>query len=173
MHPASPVRGQQRFEGSWQGYWLRAGDTMFVTLDVKRDAAGRYTATFAADRLRVSGIPFSEVQLRGCCDVTLTLRGDATTAIFTGRIDGDSLTGAFQECTGDGRFAFTCRVDGSNGRRTRHHVYQWQCQAAGNTAPAASGQRPSCRRLSARLGCGGPLGFTLPCDANGESVSPR
>ncbi len=107
----SPARGQERLTGSWQGYWSRAGDSMFVTLDVKRDATtGRYSATFGADRLRVSGIPFNEVQVRGCCDVTMVLRGDRTTATFTGRLAGDSLAGALQESTGDGRFFYSRTV---------------------------------------------------------------
>lgn len=105
---AAPVQAQERLEGSWHGYWSRAGDSMAVTLNVQHDTStGRYAATFAADRLRVSGIPFNEVRLDGCCDVTMTLRGDRTTAVFTGRLDGDSLTGALQEGTDDGRFAYS------------------------------------------------------------------
>jgi len=105
---AGPARGQEPLSGSWQGYWSRAGDSLFVTLNVQYDTStGRYAATFAADRLRASGIPFSEVRLEGCCDVTMMLRGDRTTAIFTGRIEGDSLTGTLQESTGDGRFAYS------------------------------------------------------------------
>src|SRR5262245_45830163 len=101
----SPARGQQHLKGTWPGYWLRNGDSLSVSLDVKQDASsGRYTATFGADRLRASGIPFSDVELLGCCDVTMTLQGDRTTTIFTGRLAGDSLTGAFKESDGDGRF---------------------------------------------------------------------
>ena len=104
----SPAQGQERLSGDWQGYWSRAGDSMFVTLNVKHDTStGRYAATFAADRLRASGIPFNEVLLQGCCDVTMILRGDRTTAVFTGRLERDSLKGALQESTGDGRFAYS------------------------------------------------------------------
>lgn len=104
---ALPMRAQQGLSGSWQGYWLRAGDTMPVTLDIRRDTSGRHAATFATERLRVSGIPFNEVQSEGCCDVKMTLRGDRTTMVFTGKLDRDSLTGVFQEGTsGDGRFAY-------------------------------------------------------------------
>lgn len=98
---------QHPFAGDWRGYWTRAGDTMAVTMHVQHDArAGRYTATFDADRLRVSGIPFADVQVQGCCDVTLTLRGDRTTAMFTGTLRADSLTGALQEEQQEGQFAF-------------------------------------------------------------------
>src|SRR5262249_6403139 len=93
--------------GSWKGYWLRAGDSMLVTVDAKRDkSTGRYAATFASDRLRVSGIPFSEVRVQGCCDVTLVLKGDRTTAVFTGTVKGDSWSGTFQEGTSEGRFTY-------------------------------------------------------------------
>lgn len=98
---------QERLSGSWQGYWTRAGDTMPVTMGIEHDSStGRYSATFAADRLRVSGIPFNEVRLEGCCEVRLLLRGDRTTIEFTGRLHGDSLSGDLTDSDGDGRFAF-------------------------------------------------------------------
>ena len=101
---ATAAHAQARITGTWQGHWSRAGDTLPVTLDLRRDtASGGFAATFASDRLRVSGIPFNEVRLEGCCDVTMVLRGDRTTAVFTGRLDGDSLSGTLREETGDGR----------------------------------------------------------------------
>lgn len=101
-----PASAQGRLDGSWRGYWVRSGDSMLVTLDIRRDSAGRHAATFSSDRLRVSGIPFNEVRLAGCCDVTMTLRGDRTTAVFTGKLEGDSLTGTLKESAGDGFFAY-------------------------------------------------------------------
>ena len=104
---SAPAHAQERLSGSWRGYWSRAGDSMLVTLHIQRDTAGRYSATFDAERLRVSGIPFNEVRVDGCCDVTMVLRGDRTTATFTGKLAGDSLTGALRETIeGDGRFAY-------------------------------------------------------------------
>lgn len=104
----TPAQGQQRLSGSWQGYWSLAGDSMLITLTVQHDTnTGRYTAAFSSDRLRVSGIPFDEVRLQGCCDVTLVLRGDRTTLVFTGRLQGDSLSGVLQEDSRDGRFAYS------------------------------------------------------------------
>jgi uncharacterized protein len=98
---------QAPLAGEWRGYWTRAGDTMPVTMRIAHDpAASRYTATFDSERLRVGGIPFADVQVQGCCDVTLTLRGDRTTTVFTGTLRGDSLAGAFRDPDGDGRFAF-------------------------------------------------------------------
>lgn len=93
--------------GTWQGYWTRAGDTLPVTMVVRRDTTGAHTATFDAERYRVSGIPFEEVRTEGCCDVTLVLRGDRTTVTFTGRLRGDSLTGFFREDASEGQFAYS------------------------------------------------------------------
>ncbi len=100
------VAGQDLLSGTWQGYWSRAGDTMPVTMIVSHDSTG-YAATFSADRLRVSGIPFAEVHVRGCCEVTLVLRGDQTTSQFVGSVRGDSLTGVLREGTSEGRFAYS------------------------------------------------------------------
>ena len=98
---------QERLSGDWSGYWAQAGDTMPVTLHVSREAAtGRYTGTFDAERLRVSGIPFDTVRVDGCCGLTMVLRGDRTTTRFTGTFRSDSLSGAFREGERDGRFAF-------------------------------------------------------------------
>jgi pimeloyl-ACP methyl ester carboxylesterase len=81
---------------------------MAVTLHVRHDSGNIHSATFDSDRLRVSGIPFTDVRLQGCCDVTLVLRGDRTTATFQGTMRGDSLTGRFDESSeSSGRFAFS------------------------------------------------------------------
>jgi dienelactone hydrolase len=101
------AQSQDHLTGTWHGAWLRAGDTLPVTMVVRRDTTTRrYLASFSSDRLRVSGIPFQEVTLDGCCDVTLVLRGDRTTLDFKGRVRGDSLTGTFREGTAEGQFAF-------------------------------------------------------------------
>src|SRR5262245_47729066 len=96
-----------RLAGTWTGSWTRAGDTMAVTLHVQRDSTGKFSATFDSDRLRVSGIPFADVQVRGCCDVTMVLRGDRTTATFRGTVRGSSLRGRFEEESTEGEFAYT------------------------------------------------------------------
>lgn len=105
---AATAAAQGRLPGTWKGHWARAGDTMAVTLHVRHGSGNVYSATFDSDRLRVSGIPFTDVRLQGCCDVTLVLRGDRTTATFQGTLRGDSLTGRFQESSeSSGRFAFS------------------------------------------------------------------
>jgi len=105
------VSAQDRVSGDWRGYWTQAGDTMAVTMHVKRDPANaRHIATFEAERLRVTGIPFDTVRVEGCCNVTMVLRGDRTTMRFAGTLRADSLFGVFREGEGEGRFAFG-RVD--------------------------------------------------------------
>lgn len=104
---ASVLHAQATLTGAWTGYWTRAGDTLPVTMEVRRDSSGRYSAAFASERLRVRGVPFSSVITEGCCDVRLVLKGDRTTATFRGRQAGDTLTGSFEEAGTAGRFAFT------------------------------------------------------------------
>ena len=105
---AAAAAAQGRLSGTWKGHWTRAGDTMAVTLHVRHDSGNVYSATFDSDRLRVRGIPFTDVRLQACCDVTLVLRGDRTTATFQGTLRGDSLTGRFDESSeSSGRFAFS------------------------------------------------------------------
>ena len=104
---AAQVRAEERLSGRWKGTWSRAGDSLPVILDVRQEPkTGGYTATFTSDRLRVSGIPFAEVQLQGCCDVKMVLRGDRTTTVFSGRLASDSLSGVLQEGASEGRFAY-------------------------------------------------------------------
>ena len=105
----SELAAQGQLAGDWHGYWLRAGDTMAVTLHVRRDAATRaYSATFDSDRLRVTGIPFAQVTVDGCCNVVMRLVGDRTTNVFTGTLQGNSLSGEFRETESEGgRFAFS------------------------------------------------------------------
>ena len=101
---SAALPAQAPLAGTWDGYWTRAGDTMRVTMVIRADSAG-YSGTFGAERLRVRGIPFNRVQMAGDV-VSITLRGDRTTAVFSGTLRGDSLAGTIQEETGDGRFAF-------------------------------------------------------------------
>lgn len=100
------LAGQARVAGTWHGYWTRAGDTMAVTLHIQRDSTGKYAATFDADRLRVSGIPFSTIGVQGS-GITMILRGDRTTATFGGVLRGDSITGSFvEDGAPEGTFAY-------------------------------------------------------------------
>lgn len=121
---AGGAAAQDPLAGTWQGHWIRAGDSMAVTLRVQRDpATGRYSASFDSDRLRVSGIPFADVQAQGR-DVTLTLRGDRTTTVFTGTVRADSLSGVFREGESEGRFAFSRVADPGAGLEEREITFQ-------------------------------------------------
>src|SRR5262245_65122076 len=103
----SSCRSSKQLAGDWHGYWSREGDSLLVTLNVQQDTrTGHYTATFDSDRLRVNGIPFAEVKVQGCCDISMVLRGDRTTSVFTGTIHDDSLSGVFREGTSEGRFGY-------------------------------------------------------------------
>lgn len=106
---ASTLPAQQGLAGTWRGYWARAGDTLPVTVDVRRDS-GTYQASFSSTRLRVSGIPFVDVKEVAADRFVMTLRGDRTTTAFTGELRGDSLTGTFVESGANGQFAYR-RVD--------------------------------------------------------------
>src|SRR5262245_6988459 len=101
------VSAQDRLNGDWRGYWTQAGDTMAVTMHIKPGPqAGHFAATFDADRLRISGIPFDTARVEGCCNVTMVLRGDRTTMKFAGTVRADSLSGTFREGEARGAFAF-------------------------------------------------------------------
>lgn len=104
--PGAAWSQQTQLAGTWAGYWTRAGDTLPVTMIVHRDSTGHHSATFASERLRVSGIPFAQVTLQDCCVVGLTLRGDRSTVNFKGQLRGDSLIGLFLEGTNEGFFTF-------------------------------------------------------------------
>ena len=111
---ATALAAPDRLPGDWQGYWARAGDTLAVTMHVQEDSLpGRYRATFDSERLRVTGIPFAAVDVQGCCDVSLTLRGDQTTAVFRGTLHGDSLSGHFREGEQEGTFAYVRAAGGA------------------------------------------------------------
>lgn len=104
---ATNVAAQDPLVGVWRGHWVRAGDSVEVTLHVDRDSASRaLNATFDSKHLRVQGIPFAEVKIEGCCDVIMRLRGDRTTTTFTGTLRNDRLSGELREGESVGRFTY-------------------------------------------------------------------
>ncbi|MFL5539888.1 MAG: alpha/beta hydrolase family protein [Longimicrobiaceae bacterium] len=121
---ATGAAAQDPLAGTWQGHWYKAGDSMAVTLRVQRDSTGRYAATFDSDRLRVSGIPFADVQVQGCCGATLTLRGDRTSTVFTGAVRGNSFSGSLREGESEGRFAYARAADPAAGLEEREITFQ-------------------------------------------------
>ncbi|HJR64954.1 MAG TPA: alpha/beta fold hydrolase [Gemmatimonadaceae bacterium] len=140
--PSAAWSQRTSFAGTWTGYWTRSGDTLPVTMVVQRDTTRRHTATFDAERLRVSGIPFADVRIEGCCDVTLVLRGDVSTIEFTGHLHGDSLSGVFREGTRDGRFTFVRARPVSPAFDEREVTFQSGANTLAGTLLLPRGQRP-------------------------------
>lgn len=100
-----PVRlPAQDLAGSWSGVWIRDADTLDVVMRFE-NAAAAWSGTFDTERLRVEGIPFTEVAFDPPI-VRLRLVGDTTTTEFEGRVVGDSLSGALVEDGASGWFAF-------------------------------------------------------------------
>jgi hypothetical protein len=135
---------QDRFSGNWRGYWTQAGDTMAVTMRMQREpGSGRYSATFDAERLRVSGIPFDTVRIEGAA-TRMTLRGDCTMA-FTGTLRADS--GWCLRGPGEGRFVLLRRVAAAHTTNSRL-ICEWSVNLAGslilhNRRLASSGRSSS------------------------------
>ncbi len=94
----------QDLAGSWIGTWIRDADTLDVTMRFET-AAGVWKGTFDSERLRLVGIPFTEVVFDPPV-VRLRLVGDATTTAFEGRVDAHSLSGGLVEDGSTGSFAF-------------------------------------------------------------------
>ncbi|MGH7567105.1 MAG: alpha/beta hydrolase family protein, partial [Gemmatimonadota bacterium] len=90
--------------GTWTGAWGRAGDTLAVTMRFE-EIDDVWSGSFDAERLRVEGIPFTEIAFKPP-HVTIRLVGDQTTMVFDGRVDGDSLIGTLDEEGRFGWFAF-------------------------------------------------------------------
>ena len=97
--------------GTWNGVWGREADVLEVTMRFAEEEGG-WSGSFDSDRLRVEGIPFTEIALEpaaepgGAQAVTIRLVGDATTTVFTGKLEGDSLTGTLEEDGNPGWFEF-------------------------------------------------------------------
>lgn len=98
-----------RLTGTWEGAWGKSADTLAVTMRFE-ERAGAWSGSFDAERLRVEGIPFTEVAFRPP-GVTIRMVGDATTMVFTGTVVGDSISGTFEEDGEPGWFAFGRTAD--------------------------------------------------------------
>jgi pimeloyl-ACP methyl ester carboxylesterase len=95
---------QPGLAGTWNGAWGRSADTLPVTMRFE-ESGGAWSGSFDSERLRVQGIPFTEVAFDPP-HVTIRMVGDATTMVFTGAVEGDSLTGTLEEDGKTGWFAF-------------------------------------------------------------------
>jgi len=95
------VFGHLTIAGSWVGVWTKSGDPLAVEVVFKEH--GGLTGYFGSDGLQVAGIPFSEVTFNPP-SVHFVLKGDATTAIFDGKIHDGEVNGTFTEGASKGKF---------------------------------------------------------------------
>lgn len=100
-----PLAAQGNLVGIWRGYWARAGDTVVITMHIAPDSTGVLRGSFDSDRLRVLGIPVTDIALRGA-DVRFRIPADFVTSEYQGTLVGDSLAGMFREGNTTGTFAF-------------------------------------------------------------------
>src|SRR5687767_2374358 len=129
--------------GTWAGAWGKSADTLSVTMRLEENA-GAWSGSFDSERLRVEGIPFTEVAFEPP-QVTIRMVGDATTMVFTGRIEGDSLRGTLEEEGEVGWFAFA-RVEGveSRGREEEVRFRNGEVELAGTLLlPDGPGPHPA------------------------------
>jgi len=92
-------------EGVWTGRWEREGSTLAVEMTFSRGASG-YEGSFASSQLGVIGIPLSRIRFEPPA-LTWEIAGDETTAVFEGRMEGDTLAGRFREGAASGTFTLT------------------------------------------------------------------
>jgi uncharacterized protein len=89
--------------GVWTGTWTKQGDALPVTVMFEDSAAG-WSGTFDSDALQVAGIPLADVRDANGT-VHWLLKGDRTTTVFDGTLDGNRLAGTFTESGTPGTFA--------------------------------------------------------------------
>ena len=98
----SIAAGGAELEGGWGGEWIKGGDALPVTVTFVKTAEG-YSGTFDSDALQVAGIPLSEIsQAEGA--IHWLLKGDRTTVVFDGRMNGDAMSGTLTEGATTGTF---------------------------------------------------------------------
>jgi hypothetical protein len=95
--------GDPGLEGEWTGAWGLGGDTLALTMRFERGEP--WFGSFDSERLRIEGIPFTEVVFDPP-RVRIRMEGDATTIVMEGQVDGDSLSGTLREGEAIGWFAF-------------------------------------------------------------------
>jgi dienelactone hydrolase len=91
--------------GDWDGIWTRNGDTIDVRMHFEQADSG-HAGNFSSNALRIVEIPFQGIEIHGDTCIW-SLVGDATTTFFTGRVNGDSLSGTFMENDEPGSFRFS------------------------------------------------------------------
>ena len=140
---SGPAFAQADLAGAWAGEWGRSADTLPVTMRFE-ESAGAWSGSFDSERLRVAGIPFTEVVFESP-DVTIRMVGDATTIVFTGTVKGDSLAGTMEEDGESGWFAFGRTADTEPaGREEEVRFRNGDVELAGSLLlPAGPGPHPA------------------------------
>ena len=94
---------QESLEGRWEGVMVREGAELPVSFDFTSDAKG-LKASFDSRTWRVLGIPLRNVSYTSP-KAHFELAGDATTIVFDGELNGDTLAGQFRENSAQGTFS--------------------------------------------------------------------
>ncbi|MDQ2974603.1 MAG: lysophospholipase [Acidobacteriota bacterium] len=94
---------QKSIEGHWEGVMVREGAELPVSFDFTSDAKG-LKASFDSRTWRVLGIPLRNVSYTAA-KAHFELAGDATTIVFDGELNSDTLAGQFRENEAQGTFS--------------------------------------------------------------------
>jgi pimeloyl-ACP methyl ester carboxylesterase len=101
----SSSAAQRSIEGHWEGVMVREAAELPVSFDFTIGATG-LTASFNSPTQKAIGIPLRNVSYT-TPKVHFELVGDATTNVFDGELNADTIAGQFRE--GDGRGTFSLR----------------------------------------------------------------
>ncbi|HEY3129357.1 MAG TPA: alpha/beta fold hydrolase [Acidobacteriota bacterium] len=104
----SSSAAQRSIEGHWEGVMVREGAELPVSFDFTNGATG-LTASFNSPTQKAIGIPLRNVSYT-TPKVHFELVGDATTNVFDGELNADTIAGQFREGDARGRFSLR-RVD--------------------------------------------------------------
>lgn len=94
---------QKSIDGHWEGVMVREGAELPVSFDFTR-AAAELTAGFNSPTQRAMGIPLRKFSYTAP-KVHFELVGDATTIIFDGELNADTIAGQFREGDASGTFS--------------------------------------------------------------------
>lgn len=99
---ALPALAQTGLQGNWQGSWTRNGATLPVTFAFQQ-LNSSIAGSFGSVQLRAVGVPVSKISYRPP-GVHFEIVGDATTAVFDGEMERDSIKGRFKDGNAEGQF---------------------------------------------------------------------